>query len=298
MQIQNYQINRFEGDEFVVAFVPGQPLPLIAAKSGNPNFDQIVAALRDEADSDEIVPLFDLTDAVNTRFSALNEALSDRILVEGGTVYFDGAPIDNAVTKQIVRFLEEDQDFEPLVYFMERVMDNPNEHSREQLYAWLDGRDFSITQDGMIVGYKGVASDGQGGYRSISSGREKVFVEAEDGTVKSHTGHIPNPIGATISMDRNLVQHDPSVGCHVGLHVGTWDYASNFSRGTVLEVHVDPRDVVSVPTDCAAAKVRTCRYTVVQAVDAPYASGLIAVDGEGDITVSEADESDPDGWDF
>jgi hypothetical protein len=55
-------------------------------------------------------------------------------------------------------------------------------------------------------------------------------------------------------------------GCSVGLHVGTYDYASNFTLN-VLEVHVNPRDVVSVPTDSNWAKVRCCRYVVIKEVE-------------------------------
>jgi hypothetical protein len=283
-----YTINSNDEDTFVVAFVAGQALPLVAAKSGNPNFDAIVAGLvSGGASADELVRLFDVSVAVSEKF----EKLSDRVLVEGGNVLFDGEVVGSPVAKQIVRFLDEGEDFVPLVAFMENVMDNPNEHSREQLYSWLDRRDFTITSDGMIVGYKGVAADDEFGFRSISSGREPVYVTDEDGETAKFTGRIPNPVGATVEMSRNLVQHDPSVGCHVGLHVGTWDYANSFARGTVLEVHVNPRDVVSVPTDCDWAKVRVCKYTVVQAIDAPYSSGLLDADGYRD----EDDEID---WDF
>jgi hypothetical protein len=274
-----YSIVSSGEDSFVTAFIPGESAPFVAAKSGHPNFDSIIAGLvSGEATAHELVNLFDVSKAVAEKF----EKLSDRVLVSGGHVYFDGAQQDNSLTKQIVRFLDEGEDFLPLIAFMENVMDNPQEHSREQLYDWLSRRDFTITPDGMIVAYKGVATDDEFGYRSISSGREAVFVTDDEGDTTRHTGRIPNPIGATVEMDRKLVQHDPSVGCHVGLHVGTWDYANSFARGTVLEVHVNPRDIVSVPTDCDWAKVRCCKYEVVQAIDAPYSSGLIDPDGYRD----------------
>jgi hypothetical protein len=241
-----YSIVSSGDDSFVTAFVPGEPAPLVAAKSGHPNFDAIIEALvAGDAERDEVVELFDVSQAVQSRF----ENLSDRVQVGSGRVLFDGAEVDNSLTKQIVRFLQEKvADFRPLVNFMERVMDNPNEHSREQLYTWLDRHDFTITPEGNIVAYKGVSNDGEHGYRSISS-----------------------------------------EGCSRGLHVGTYDYASSFSRGTVLECHVNPRDIVSVPTDCGWAKVRTCRYRVVKAIDAPYSTGVLDYDG------SDLDE---DGWDF
>jgi len=265
-------------DEFVTAIFPGASEPLVASKSGNSRFDTIVAALRSNGifEENEIRDLFSVAQAVAEKF----ESISDRVIVSGGTVLFDGAAVDNSLTKQIVRFLDEGNDFQPLVNFLEKVQDNPNEHSRTQLFDWLDQRDFTIDWTGNIVAYKGVAGS-EGDYKSISSGSEPVFVEVGGETVR-HNGRIPNPVGSIISMDRNLVQHDPSVGCHVGLHVGTYDYAKSFSHGTVLEVHVNPRDVVSVPTECDWAKVRTCRYEVVDAIDEPYSSGLLDPDGYRD----------------
>jgi len=70
------------------------------------------------------------------------------------------------------------------------------------------------------------------------------------------------------------------VGCHTGLHVGTYAYASNFGQGALLEVQVNPRDVVSVPTDCSAAKMRTCRYVVVDTIDQPYTTAVKPYDDE------------------
>lgn len=284
-----------QGDEsFITAYVPGEPLPLVTSKSANPRFNELLAYALDaidgaDVDEETVVSLFSPAKAVAERF----ESVSDRVIVSEGRVLFDGAEIDNSLTNQIVRFLDEGSDFQPLVNFLENVMDNPNEHSREQLYDWLSTRPFSITPAGYIVGYKGVRSDDEHGYRSISSGSEQVFVEI-DGETKVYTGSIPNPVGATVSMDRNLVQHDPSVGCHVGLHVGTYDYAKGFSNGAVLEVHVNPRDVVSVPTECDWAKVRTCRYEVVDAIDQPYSTGLVDPDGAYD----EDDDYDWDDFDF
>jgi hypothetical protein len=278
-----YNIVSNNHDSFVTAFVPGAPDPLVAAKSGHPNFDQIIGALLSgEYDSyEEIEDLFDVARAVAAKF----DSLSERVQVGNGRVLFDGEEIDNSLTKQIVRFLEEDvEDFQPLVNFLEKVMDNPSEHSRGQLYEWLDRRDFTITANGDIVGYKGVRIVGDS-YESISSGVEQVLVNGE-----AHQGCIPNPVGAVVNMARGLVHEDPSAACSRGLHVGTWGYASGFAQGAVLEVHVNPRDVVSVPTDCDAQKVRTCRYKVVRAINTPYASA-VALDEDGD-------DLDSEDWDY
>lgn len=247
-------------DQFLTVFVPGGDRPLVAG-SDHPNFDRIRDAAL--AGDENVVDLFDVAAAAGEHF----ERLSDRVTAANGRLYLDGDEVHSALAKQVVRFLSEDvDDWYPLVSFFENVQANPNEHSREQLFEWLDRRDFTITDDGMIVGYKGVRKTDDG-YESIHSGPAIV-----DG-VKVN-GRVPNNPGTVIEMPRSDVQHDPSIGCHSGLHVGTYDFARGFSSGAVLEVHVNPRDVVSVPTDCDAAKVRTCRYVVVDAIDTPVSGPL------------------------
>jgi len=161
-----------------------------------------------------------------------------------------------------VRFLDEGvDDWKPLIAFLEKVQQNPQEHSRNQLFEWLTRQVFTITDDGDIIGYKSVKSDGAGGFTSISSGTALV-----NGEVK--TGRIPQRVGDVVTMPRSEVAFDPSQGCSTGLHVANWDYASTWtSHDAVLAVAVNPRDVVSVPTDCDFQKVRVCRYTVIETVD-------------------------------
>jgi hypothetical protein len=296
----NYTIVGSGDEQNITVLVPGVDLTQTQAHSSHPNFKAIVAAvLGDEpVSTDELVRLFDTGQAVAEKFAKL----SDRVMVSGGKVYFDGDEIDNSLTQQIVRQLNEgtvgsDGDaaaWVGLVNFIENVQNNPQEHSREQLYDWLATRPFTITDHGMIVGYKGVRRTDDG-YQSVSAGREPVTVTDEDGNVEVRTGHILQQLGDEVSMPRSMVQHDPSVGCHVGLHVGTYDYAKSWGE-VLLEVHIDPRDVVSVPTDCAAQKMRTCRYTVIQEVAAPYSepviTGYAALSAENDNYEDDYEDDD------
>lgn len=256
-QLQFTLVGDEDGSNIVV-FVPGYA-PQVA-HSTHPNFEAILDAVR--AGDESVVDLFDVAATVGAKF----ERLTERISVRHGKLYLDGVEVNNALTKQVLRFMDEGEDFLPLVKFFENVQANPNEHSREQLFEWLDRRDFTITPDGMIVGYKGVAVTDKG-FESIHSGEAIV-----DGEVVK--GRIPTNIGSIIEMPRDQVQWDPSVGCHRGLHVGTYEYAAGFARGALLEVHVNPRDVVSVPTDSDAAKMRCCRYVIVDTLDAPYSSAI------------------------
>ena len=227
---------------------------LYVADSSHPNFDDIVNGLLDGEPESDVADLFDIEGAVSRQF----EVLSERVSFKRGKVYFDGDLVDSVLSDQIARFIEQGEGYEPLVKFMENAYQNPNEHSREQLFTWLRDRDFAITEDGNFLAYKSVYSgndDNDFDYRSVSAGR--AIVNGVD-----YTGQIPQSIGSVVEMPRSEVQHDPRVGCHTGLHAGTLEYASTFGGDTVLLVEINPRDVVSVPTDCNAQKIRTCRYTV------------------------------------
>lgn len=256
MTLQFSLVGTEDGSNITV-WVHGQK-PQVA-QSDHPNFDRIVEGAM--AGDDSVIELFDIAETAAKYF----DRLSERVTVANGRLYLDGEEVDNALSAQVVRFLDTgEEDWQPLVNFFENVQQNPQEHSRKQLYGWLSKRDFTITPDGLIVGYKGTKSpDDEGAYASILTGTATV-----DGEIKS--GNIPNYPGAVIEMPRGQVQFDPSVGCSTGLHVGTYEYASNFSQGGLLEVLVNPRDVVSVPTDSYEQKMRVCRYTVVDTIEQEY----------------------------
>lgn len=138
-----------------------------------------------------------------------------------------------------------------LCRFIARLDHNPSKRSVESLYDWVEANGLTINPQGFIVAYKGVGNDGL----SVHSGAASV-----DGVAIK--GRIPNRVGSVVTMPRNEVQDDPSIGCHTGLHVGSHSYAKSFGA-RLLTCIIDPADVVSVPTDCGAAKMRVCRYEVV-----------------------------------
>lgn len=249
---------------------------LLTASTEHPNFATIVAAVMDGRE--DVADLFDMEKAVNKKF----DRLSERVAVRNGRVFFDGEEMDNSLTKQIVRFVEEgEEDFMPLVNFMEKVMVNPNANSREQLYEWLSNHEFTITDTGDIVAYKGCYLTEDGTPRSTVEAPEKDKVTVDGEPV---TGYVLNPNGATVEMPRSVVDDNENAHCSVGLHVGTYRYAREYaSSGTVLEVHVNPRDVVSVTSDSNREKIRTCRYKVVGPRASKYEQAVITIAVEDDV---------------
>ena len=271
MSTLQFSLVRMGDEECITIFVPGGTQPLVAVSS-HPNFAAIKAYVADppaDAEFEDVEALFDVTSVISRRF----EPLTERISTANGEIFVDGEPAHGALVKQILAFLDAGTDeWEPLVKFFEKLLTNPQEHSRDQLYEWLVRHDVTITQEGDIVFYKGVQKNEDGSLVSVHAGPAIVDGEEVD-------GQVPNEVGSTIEMARGSVRHDPSVGCSTGLHVANWRYANSWARGAVLEVHVNPRDVVSVPTDSDYEKVRCCRYKVVQVLDAPYSAPVLPVDG-------------------
>lgn len=254
------------------------------------------------ADDETIVRLFDPGTTAAKRF----ERLTDRISVANGKVYFDGDHVDNTITDQILRFLEADEDFMPLVNFMDKLYQNPEADSRDNLYRWIRAREsITITPDGDMIAYKGlqVDTDENGEhYLSCSSGTAIV-----NGVV-FESQQIPQRIGDTVEMPRSEVEFNPSVGCSTGLHAGTFDYAGNYGTAKV-RVAINPRDVVSVPS-YEEHKIRVCRYVLIDVASinvdsAPvYNSFMSSDDDEDDVEYCEdcglslGDDCDGycDGW--
>jgi hypothetical protein len=224
--------------------------------------------------------------------------LSPRVSInEKGEVTFDSEPVHGAWAAAVVRYYDEGRAIDGLVRFYERLAANPSEHSREQLWNWIESQGLSVTPDGLILGYKALNNEGDV-FRSIHGGVEPVFVNGEE-----HVGRIPQKVGDVVWMDRPLVDDDYSKDCSVGLHVGTYSYASTFGgRGSVLtEVSVDPADVVSVP-EYDTNKMRVARYTVL-AVHLPEVDDLTQHEAEALANDIEADpdyegvrEVVPEGW--
>lgn len=251
----SFHLIRGNGDrdvDNVVALFPDRVQPLKQADSRHPHWQTIVEGLYN--DDDSVYDLFDVQGGLVNKLTSLSE----RVSFDGNNILFDGDPQEGPLADHLLRCLESGvQDYAPVVKFWEKVAQNPDQRSREQLFTWLQSHEFTITEEGDILGYKGVRKT-ENGFASINtSGAAYV-----NGELK--TGAIPNPLGAVITMPRHEVKNDPHTACHKGLHVGDWSYAYNFAHGAVLEVHVNPRDVVSIPIDSSYRKMRCCRYKVVR----------------------------------
>lgn len=174
--------------------------------------------------------------------------------VSSKKVYFRGdktTPMPQSLISKLKSHFIEKVDTNPLTLFWEKCLQNPSSQSREELFDFLLKNNTPLTEEGDIIVEKGV---------------NKLF----DGKlVDCHTGKFDNSIGKIVSIPREEVDSNRDNECSHGLHVGAPDYVRNhWTSDIIVTCIVNPKDVVSVPKDYNATKMRVCEYRVVNYADA------------------------------
>ncbi|MCB1711270.1 MAG: hypothetical protein KDH96_01955 [Candidatus Riesia sp.] len=211
----------------------------------HPQLDKALKALRDK----------DWSLAKDLLASPLEAArklcrLSSAVEIKGNELFFLGKVLAGPLADKIRETFYAKKAVMPLVNFLEKVNANPSVESRNQLYEFAIRNNFEITPRGDLIAYKGVTPE----LTSVNSGR--AFVNGIE-----HNGQIPNQVGSVVTMPRADVNPNRDEGCSHGLHVGSYEYASDFAS-VLMKVEVNPKDVVSVPRDCSWQKMRVCEYVV------------------------------------
>jgi hypothetical protein len=174
----------------------------------------------------------------------LNQYGGGKVTVEHGKVLYNGQPIHNALTERMLNMMHEGFDIDPMINFLENLMDNPSYRAVSELYTFLEKCSLPITPDGHFLAYKNVREN----FTDIFSGK------------------FDNSPGKVCEMPRNMVDEDKDRTCSAGLHFASLSYLPHFGSGpggkTVI-VKINPKDVVAIPSDYNNAKGRTCRYEVV-----------------------------------
>lgn len=176
------------------------------------------------------------------------------IAVQGDTLFWKGVEMHNSLSRRIVQMYQEGFSVEPMVKFMENLMQNPSRRAVEELYGFLEKGELPITPDGHFLAYKKVRAD----------------------YTDCHSGKMDNSVGKVVEMERNMVDDDKDRTCSAGLHFCSLDYLQHFGGDRLMIVKINPRDVVSIPSDYYNTKGRTCRYEVVDEVDKAEADAALA----------------------
>ena len=259
----------------------------------HPQFAELLERVMHGADDEEVRSLVDVILGAAQKLTLLSE----RVSTKGRSLFFDGDEIHGVLVDTIVETIAngESDRLSAVVNFLEKVKTNPDIRSIDDLYRWITNGDLLIHEDGDFLAYKWTRGHGSE-RKSVNEGNATV-----DG--EEITGQIPNYDGATVTMPRSRVDDNEDVACSTGLHAGTHGYTEWFGSGdgeTVL-VKINPRDVVSVPSDHSSQKLRVCRY-VVQHVVAGRLDNKIYVQPEAlwdqSTLGDEEDRDEDDGLDL
>lgn len=164
-----------------------------------------------------------------------------KIAFKGGKFFYGEHEVHNVLTGKMMEMMKQGFPVDPMIRFMENLLDNPSKRSVDELFGFLQNNNLPITEDGHFIAYKKVRED----YLDV------------------HSGTLDNSVGEVVEMPRNLVDDDKNRTCSAGLHFCSVGYLKSFGGDRLVVLKINPRDVVSIPIDYNNAKGRACRYEVI-----------------------------------
>ncbi len=203
------------------------------------NYDKILHELKTDGSVDTIVELLNVPLAVK-QFLGNSSSFLDFDL-ENYKITYKGEEVHSMLVDKIYMMLSMGFKVDSMVNFMKNLYDNPSQRAIDELYGFLEFGKLPITEDGHFLAYKRVRDD----YKSV------------------HDGKTDNSIGSIVEMPRYKVNDNSNETCSTGLHLCSFDYLKDFNGDRIVIVKVNPRDVVSIPTDYNKTKARACRYEIV-----------------------------------
>jgi len=213
----------------------------------HPNYELVKEAIQ-ERRWDDLPDLVNVEEAVATYCQQGNIVVRDGIVLYKDPRTGIEEECSGFVVDRILQFMEEGEDAEALLNFLDKIMTNTSSRVIRDLYTFLSNRNMPLDVDGDFYGYKAVKND----------------------WMDKHSGTISNKPGEIIVFNRRNVDDDPQHDCSHGLHVGSIQYVKQFAnrhgeeRGDkIVIVKVNPADVVAVP-EYDTTKLRCCRYEVIE----------------------------------
>jgi hypothetical protein len=176
------------------------------------------------------------------------------VSIQGTKLFWKDKELHTSLASRVIKMYQDGFPIEPLVQFMDNLMENPSKRAVTELYGFLEKNNLPITPDGHFLAFKKVRND----YLDV------------------HSGTMDNSVGQVVEMERNEVNDDQNVTCSTGLHFCSRDYLNHFGGQRIVIVKINPRDVVSIPTDYNDSKGRACRYEVVDEIDKDKADEAFA----------------------
>ena len=233
MSALNNTLNFILGSDSLTVFVDGASYTINKQAK---TYELVLQAVR----SKDINVVRSAVNIKETIVSSLNSASTD-VRIEGASIFYKDREVTGLIASRVFEVIRLGLDVQPMVKFIENLMQNPSKHAVDELFGFLEACTLPITPDGHFLAYKRVRED----------------------YLDCHSGKIDNSVGSIPEMDRNAVDDDRNNTCSYGLHFCSFDYLKSFHGDRIVIVKVNPKDVVSIPKDYNNSKGRTCRYEVV-----------------------------------
>lgn len=226
------------------------------------SYNSIRDAIRAE-DWDKIPDLIEARDVV-AKFSLGNVVVKDDVL------YWNGSEMHNSLSSRLVQMIKEGFPVDSMINFMDNLQDNPSKRAVDELYSFMETGNMPITPDGCFLAYKRVRLD----YCDVHSG--SVPNKPSNLWTVDELRSLPLTCGRDnsvtvvreynkvfVTMRRNTVDDNKDRTCSQGLHFCSEDYLRCFPGERVVILKINPRDVVSIPSDYRNTKGRCSRYEVI-----------------------------------
>jgi DNA-binding transcriptional regulator/RsmH inhibitor MraZ len=244
-----------------VVFKNGNPVQVPASDAER--FQKVKQLIK----SDDIEGLTFLLD----KGAYIDHKTEGKFTVQGGVIVLDGEKLPMGLSSKLLELVQAGEDTLPLERFWKNLRKNPSQDARNDLFDFLKANQIAISKDGCIIVYKKVRDD---------------FWD-------SHTGRThQNKPGMTVSMPREGVDSNRNNTCSSGLHVADFEYAKGFTGTRLLEVKVNPADVVAVPPDYNQKKMRVCRYQVIKEITDKFTKPIYEDAAEKEVDKPLVEESD------
>jgi len=217
----------------IVVIIDNQPYTVTSTHIG---YEKLKQAIKDN-DWDTVKQVVDPA-------KEILEYGNGHVAIQGSKVFYKEREMAGVLTSRLIEMYQDGFPVEPLILFMENLMQNPSKRAVEELYGFLEKGNLPLTPDGYFLAYKKVRKD---------------FLDI-------HSGTMDNSPGKVVEMERNEVDDDQNRTCSAGLHFCSKEYLPHFGTSSgdrVVILKINPRDVVSIPADYNATKGRTCRYEVI-----------------------------------
>ena len=223
-----------------------------------PSHDSFLALIQciQTSDSEDFLRLYD-------KSAEIEDFSHGHVKVKDGVLMYKGYSCHPHICDRVTQMIRDGFDYVPMFNFIERLYKNPSNRAINELFDFLMNKGLPITEDGYVLGYKGVA---------VHHGPDIVDVAGQVVTegdyIDNHTRktHRYNP-GDVAEMPRHAVCDDPDISCAAGLHVGSPSYSSWTSHPVI--VAFDPSDMVSVPKS-DSEKARVCKYTILSDYESDF----------------------------